>query len=100
MKSQRSMFKWFAVIMAAVMLFESALALPSVSAQGENTPTPTPTPNPSAALLRWVSLSTTSYGTTPRSNTYTSSALEGNDLWFKATGSGHCDAGNGTHSVG
>jgi len=85
------------------MLFESALTLPSVSAQGENTPTPTPTPNPSSALLRWVSLSATSYGVngaTPHSNTYTSSALEGNDLWFKATGSGRCDEGNGTQSVG
>ncbi len=43
MKSQRSMVKWFAMTMAFAMLFESALVLPSASAQGENTPTPTPT---------------------------------------------------------
>ena len=51
MKSQRTMFKWFTVIMAFVMLFESAPALPSVSAQGENTPTPTPTATATATTV-------------------------------------------------
>ncbi len=42
MKPQRSLFKWFAILLIFAVTFQSALILPSVSAQGENTPTPTP----------------------------------------------------------
>lgn len=44
MKPQRSLFKWSAMLMAFIMLFQSALTLPSASAQGVNTLTPTTTP--------------------------------------------------------
>ena len=41
MNSQRVISKWLAMLIASTMLLQSALILPSASAQGENTPTPT-----------------------------------------------------------
>jgi len=49
MNSQRVISKWLAMLIASTMLLQSALILPSASAQGENTLTPTSTPEPTCA---------------------------------------------------
>jgi hypothetical protein len=112
MKPQRRISRWLAILIPFAILFQFMLALPSVSAQVADTPTPTSspastptaTPVPSGNYIEFVA-NTGGEAGGGTSRTFTYNLIPGIDtpaldLYYESTGSGSCDWGNGTLTVG
>ena len=80
MNTQRAFFKWLAVVILSVMLFQSVLILPSASAQAANTSTPASTNTQQGSTL--IGCNAEPCPATPSSSTSTHSLQS-----FTATGS-------------